>query len=128
MPSALTLGPLPSSKGLDMTDSAHHPNPTPLPQDDDGRHVLEFLDRWKDGDVDALLPYFTPDGLYDHNIPMSALSARGHDAIRAMIEGFYSFARFTIVTLRMSSQGGIVFTERIDTLEFLDGRPPLDLP
>lgn len=111
-----------------MIDSPGHSEPEQLARDDHGRHVLEFLDRWKDGDVDALLPYFTPDGLYDHNIPMSALSARGHDAIREMISGFFSFAQFTIVTTRLTSQDGIVFTERIDTLRFLDGRQPLDLP
>lgn len=75
-------------------------------------------------DVDELCSYFTPDAVY-HNIPMAP--AEGTDAIRATLEMFVPtspYLEFEI--LRMASNGAVVFTERIDRMEF--GGKAVELP
>jgi len=52
--------------------------------------VRQFLAAWAHGDVEELLAFFVPGGVY-HNIPMEPWI--GHDAIRGGIDGFFQIAK-----------------------------------
>ena len=93
---------------------------------DDEKTVLTFCSLWAAKDVEGILSYFTEDGEY---IDMPLPPRRGHDEIRAYIEGIFSTFRCEIETLRIASAGSVVFTERVDYLTRVDGaRPTVPLP
>lgn len=81
--------------------------------------VRDFCQAWADADFDAVVEFFTEDGIY-HNIPVDPMV--GHEAIRMMIDGFV--AGLKIVEFRidnMVSKGPMVVTERVDIFEKPDG-------
>ena len=74
--------------------------------------------------MEELCAFFTPDAVY-HNIPMAP--AEGIDAIRGSLEMFVPvspYVEFELVNL--ASNGTVVFTERIDRMEF--GGKAVELP
>jgi limonene-1,2-epoxide hydrolase len=74
--------------------------------------VRRFCDAWGDGDVDALVAYFTDDAVY-HNIPISPVS--GKDAIKTTIEGFAAGVdKIEFRVNAIAADGGVVLTERVD--------------
>ena len=88
--------------------------------------VLEFLDDWSKSDARSLADRFTDDGYY-RNMP--APTARGREAVRALIAQLFEFASFRMEILGVSSRGNTVYTERIDHLTFTDtSKGTLPLP
>lgn len=86
--------------------------------------IRKFCAAFSRRDVDELCAFFTPDAVY-HNIPMSP--AEGLAAIRASLEMFVPgtpYIEFEI--LNLASNGNVVFTERIDRMEF--GGKAVELP
>jgi limonene-1,2-epoxide hydrolase len=90
---------------------------------EDGAHyeqlVRDFCEAWADADFDRVVASFTEDGVY-HNIPVDPMV--GHEAIRAMIDGFTAgleIVEFKI--LEMLSRGSTVITERVDVFRKPDG-------
>ncbi|MFW2829983.1 nuclear transport factor 2 family protein [Sphingomonas sp. ID0503] len=83
------------------------------PRTEDEKVVLEFLDLWERGDVDALLGHFTDDASY---IDMPLPPRRGLAEIRAYMEGIFSAFGVRIETLCIASRGPTIFTERVDYL------------
>jgi limonene-1,2-epoxide hydrolase len=74
--------------------------------------VSRFCAAWSDGDLDALMAFFTDDAVY-HNIPVDPVT--GKDAIRSTIEGFT--AGVDKVEFRVDhivGAGDVVLTERVD--------------
>lgn len=91
------------------------------PSPEHERLVREFCQAWADADHDAVVATFTDDGVY-HNIPVDPLV--GHDAIRAMVDGFTHGMGLKVVEFRidrMLSDGPTVVTERVDIFEKGDG-------
>lgn len=83
--------------------------------------VREFCQAWADADHDKVVASFTADGVY-HNMPVDPLV--GHDAIRAMVDGFTNGMGLKVVVFRidrMLSDGPVVVTERVDIFEKADG-------
>jgi limonene-1,2-epoxide hydrolase len=83
--------------------------------------VREFCQAWVDADHDKVVGFFTEDGVY-HNIPVDPLV--GHDAIRAMVDGFTNGMGLKVVEFRidvMLSRGSTVVTERVDIFAKADG-------
>lgn len=88
---------------------------------DYGRLVRDFCQAWADADHDRVVASFTTDGVY-HNIPVDPLV--GHDAIRAMVDGFTNGMGLRVIEFRidqMLTDGPIVVTERVDIFEKADG-------
>lgn len=86
--------------------------------------VRKFCAAFTRRDVDELCAFFTADAVY-HNIPMAP--AEGIDAIRASLEMFVPtspYVEFEI--LNLASDGEVVFTERVDRMEF--GGKAVELP
>ena|SRR5579875_2691506 len=78
--------------------------------------VRKFCAAFTRRDVDELCGFFTPDAVY-HNIPMEP--AVGIDAIRQALGMFVPtspYVEFEI--LNVASEGPVVFTERVDRMEF----------
>jgi limonene-1,2-epoxide hydrolase len=74
--------------------------------------VMSFCAAWSRLDLDELLGYFAEDAVY-HNIPVDPVV--GHDAIRALIEGFTTGVdRVEFEVLHAASVGEVVLTERVD--------------
>jgi limonene-1,2-epoxide hydrolase len=74
--------------------------------------VRRFCAQWEQGDIDALLAYFTEDAIY-HNIPVEPVV--GIDGIRATIEMFTSAVeRVEFRLLHIAAEGDTVLTERVD--------------
>jgi limonene-1,2-epoxide hydrolase len=74
--------------------------------------VRQFCAAWGEGDVDALVAYFTDDAVY-HNIPISPVT--GKDAIKTTIDGFAAGVdkiEFRVNTI--AADGDVVLTERVD--------------
>lgn len=74
--------------------------------------IRKFISAWSKLDPDALVEFFTPDGVY-HNMPMQPVA--GRENLRAFIAGFlkgWTSTEWEILTL--VSQGDVVFAERID--------------
>jgi len=83
--------------------------------------VREFCQAWADADHDKVVASFTDDGVY-HNIPVDPLV--GHEAIRAMVDGFTNGMGLRVVEFRidvMLSSGSTVVTERVDIFAKADG-------
>ena len=86
--------------------------------------VTRFCDAWGDGDVDAILGFFTPDAVY-HNIPLAPVT--GVDAIRATIEGFAGGVdKIEFRVGHIAATGNVVLTERVDA--FITGDKVIELP
>ena len=74
--------------------------------------VRRFCNAWADGDVDALIAFFTDDAVY-HNIPISPVT--GKDAIRTTIEGFTAGVdKIEFRVDAIAAAGDKVLTERVD--------------
>jgi limonene-1,2-epoxide hydrolase len=74
--------------------------------------VRRFCAAWGDGDVDALIAFFTDDAVY-HNIPISPVT--GKDAIRTTIEGFTAGVdKIEFRVNAIAADGAVVLTERVD--------------
>jgi limonene-1,2-epoxide hydrolase len=86
--------------------------------------VQRFCAAWSDGDLDALVEYFTDDAVY-HNIPVDPVT--GRDAIRVMITGFTNGIDKVEFQMRnIAAAGTIVMTERVDV--FTRGDHRIELP
>ena len=78
--------------------------------------IRRFCDAFARRDIDELCSFFTPDAVY-HNIPMAP--AEGLDAIRASLEMFVPASPYVEFEIRnLAVDGDVVFTERIDRMEF----------
>jgi limonene-1,2-epoxide hydrolase len=74
--------------------------------------VRRFCNAWADGDVDALIEFFTDDAVY-HNIPISPVT--GKEAIKTTIEGFTAGVdKIEFRVLAIAADGDVVLTERVD--------------
>ena len=86
--------------------------------------VRRFCAAWSDGDIDALVAFFTDDAVY-HNIPVAPVT--GRDAIRATIDGFtQGIDRVDFRVDNIAATGDIVLTERVDV--FVLGDRSISLP
>jgi limonene-1,2-epoxide hydrolase len=86
--------------------------------------VRRFCAAWSDGDIDALVAFFTDDAVY-HNIPVAPVT--GRDAIRATIDGFtQGVDRVDFRVDNIAATGDIVLTERVDV--FVLGDRSISLP
>jgi limonene-1,2-epoxide hydrolase len=86
--------------------------------------IRRFCAAFARRDLDELCEFFTPEAVY-HNIPMAP--AEGIDAIRTTLEMFVPtspYIEFELV--HMASDGAVVFTERVDRMEF--GGKAVELP
>ena len=76
--------------------------------------VQRFCAAWGDGDLDAIVEFFTEDAVY-HNIPLDPVT--GKDAIRATIAGFTQGVdkiEFRVDHIAGAGDGHVVMTERVD--------------
>ncbi len=81
--------------------------------------IRRFCAAWTDGDVDAIMAFFTDDAVY-HNIPLDPVV--GIPQIRTTIEGFtggVESIEFRLDALAVS--GTTVLTERVDVFRFANG-------
>ena len=86
--------------------------------------VRRFCAAWADGDVEALLEYFTDDAVY-HNIPIAPVT--GRDAIRTTIEGFAAgVEKIEFRVDNIAADGDVVLTERVDV--FTTPAATIELP
>jgi limonene-1,2-epoxide hydrolase len=86
--------------------------------------VRRFCAAWADGDLDALIEFFTDDAIY-HNIPVDPVT--GRDAIRATIAGFTAgVEKIEFRVENIAAAGNVVLTERIDV--FNTGDRSIALP
>ena len=86
--------------------------------------VRAFIAAWARLDVDELVGYFAPDGVY-HNMPIAPVA--GHERLRAFIAGFvrdWTATEWEIVTL--VSAGDRVYVERVDRTSL--GERMVELP
>lgn len=80
--------------------------------------VRRFCDAWSEGDVAALLEYFTDDATY-HNIPIAPVT--GKEAIRTTIEGFTAgVQKIEFRVSAIAATGNTVMTERVDVFHTVD--------
>ena len=85
--------------------------------------VQSFCDAWADGDIDAIMAFFTDDAEY-HNIPVAPVV--GTAAIRATIESFTAAPESVeFRVLNIAAAGDVVLTERVDVFVFPNGRVEL---
>ena len=85
-----------------------------------GEVVTALINANEARDIDALLAVLTEDALYE-NVPMSPL--KGHDEIKAMLEGFLGSAKnVEWEVLHQVEQGDVVMNERVDRFEMSDGK------
>ena len=74
--------------------------------------VRNFCAAWANGDVDALMDYFTDDAVY-HNIPVAPVT--GKEAIKATFAMFTTgVERIEFRVLHIVGEGNVVLTERVD--------------
>ena len=86
--------------------------------------VRNFCAAWSDGNLDALIGYFTDDAVY-HNIPIDPVT--GKEAIRSTIEGFTAGVdKIEFRVHNIAADGNVVLTERIDA--FFAGERTIELP
>jgi limonene-1,2-epoxide hydrolase len=86
--------------------------------------VRRFCAVWADGDLDAIVAFFTDDAVY-HNIPIAPVA--GRDAIRETIAGFTGGVdKLEFRVLNIAATGAIVLTERVDV--FVTGDRSIELP
>lgn len=78
--------------------------------------VTRFCAAWGDGDLDAIMGFFTPDATY-HNIPVDPVV--GVDAIRATIAGFTAGVESMVFEMvNIAAAGDTVLTERVDYFNY----------
>jgi limonene-1,2-epoxide hydrolase len=86
--------------------------------------VTAFCAAWGDGDIDAVLAFFTPDAVY-HNIPMEPVT--GVDDIRALITGFTAGVdKIEFRVTHQTTNGNVVMNERVDA--FITAAKTIELP
>ncbi|MEY2477029.1 MAG: limonene,2-epoxide hydrolase [Actinomycetota bacterium] len=86
--------------------------------------VRRFCAAWGDGDVDALVAFFTDDAVY-HNIPISPVT--GKEAIKTTIEGFTAGVdKIEFRVNAIAADGNVVLTERVDV--FTTPAKAIELP
>jgi len=86
--------------------------------------VRKFCDAWGEGDLDAIVAYFTDDAVY-HNIPIDPVS--GRDAIKATIAGFTAgVEKIEFRVHHIVAEGNVVLTERTDV--FVTADKQIELP
>jgi len=88
--------------------------------------VNDFCKAFESKNVESIMSFFTDDAVY-HNIPMKAVS--GKAAIRATIESFMPKSpsdKITFKILHSSSNGNVVFNERVDMFD--QGGKHMELP
>jgi limonene-1,2-epoxide hydrolase len=86
--------------------------------------IRKFCAAFARRDVEELCAFFTADAVY-HNIPMAP--AEGIDAIRGALDMFVPVSPYVEFEIRnLASDGAVVFTERIDRMEF--GGKAVELP
>ncbi len=86
--------------------------------------VRAFIAAWSRLDVNELVAFFTPDGVY-HNMPLAPIA--GHDRLRPFIGAFlkdWTATKWEV--LNIAAVGDIVFAERIDRTKV--GDKAVDLP
>lgn len=86
--------------------------------------VRAFIAAWSRLDVEELLAYFAPDGVY-HNMPLGPVG--GHDKLRPFIQAFLKGWTATSWDIRaILAAGDLVMVERLDRTRV--GDKPVDLP
>ena len=86
--------------------------------------VRSFCDAWSEGDLDAIVAYFTDDATY-HNIPVDPVT--GKEAIKATIAGFtVGVDKIEFRVHNIVADGNVVLTERTDV--FVAGDKTIELP
>ena len=80
--------------------------------------VRKFCDAWGEGDLDAIVAYFTDDAVY-HNIPIDPVT--GREAIKGMIQTFTTGVESIEFRVRNhATNGNVVMTERVDAFVMPD--------
>lgn len=86
--------------------------------------IRDFIAAWSRLDVEELLTYFAPDGVY-HNMPIAPVA--GHDNLRPFIKVFLKGWTVTSWEIRaLLASGDIVMVERLDRTRV--GDKLVDLP
>ncbi len=86
--------------------------------------VTRFCAAWGDGDLEAVLAFFTADAVY-HNIPLAPVT--GIDDIRATITGFSAGVdKIEFRVGHIAANGNVVLTERVDA--FITAAKTIELP
>jgi len=83
------------------------------------RLVRDFIAAWNQNDIERVMGFFAADCVY-HNIPVDPVS--GHEAIRAVIQGFAGMASEIDWRLHQiaETESGVVMTERTDRFKMGD--------
>jgi limonene-1,2-epoxide hydrolase len=86
--------------------------------------VRRFCAAWSDGNLDALIAFFTDDAVY-HNIPIDPVT--GKEAIQATVAGFtQGVEKIEFRVHNLAADGNTVLTERVDVFH-LPGKT-IELP
>ncbi len=76
--------------------------------------VRQFVAAWSRLDVNELVDWFTPDGVY-HNMPLAPVV--GHEALRPFVAGFLaSWESTEWEVLNIVGNGNLVMAERVDRI------------
>lgn len=91
---------------------------------DNEKTVSDFIAAWSRLDVEELVGFFAPDGVY-HNMPTQPVA--GHAALRAFIGAFVKdWTSTEWDVLNLISRGDVVIAERLDRT--VVGGKPVNLP
>lgn len=91
---------------------------------DNEKTVSDFIAAWSRLDVEELVGFFAPDGVY-HNMPTQPVA--GHAALRAFIGAFVKdWTSTEWDVLNLVSRGDVVIAERLDRT--VVGGKPVNLP
>lgn len=86
--------------------------------------VRDFVSSWSRLNVEEIVGYFAPDGVY-HNMMNKPVA--GHDHLRAFVGGFIKdWTRTEWDILNILSHGDVVMVERLDRTQI--GDKHVDLP
>ena len=92
---------------------------------DNAQIIRDFVAAWSRLDVQEIVSYFAPDGIY-HNMPTEPV--QGHDALTGFISAFiggWSSTEWDILNIT-EAPDGTVFCERLDRT--MAGDKPVNLP
>jgi limonene-1,2-epoxide hydrolase len=82
--------------------------------------VREFLEAWRDRNIDQLIGFFAEDAVY-HNVPVAPIT--GLSGIRQIFTQFLDvFEQASLDVVSIASAPGLVLAERIDRFVMRDGR------